>query len=291
MTTANANSPTTKTWSGPNRTGRTQVNRLDAVGRRILTVSRVEKPTPRYRRVYLTGEALAGGFPYVHLAPTDHVKVVFPQPGERHVALPERGPNGWTTPSGRKPIIRDYTVRAWLPETRELVLEFVIHGDGPASGWAENAKPGDELGVMGPRGNIVFPENYAYYLLAGDEAAIPTLARFAEELPEGASARILVEVADAAERQELRARPGIELDWVLRSEAGPSGLEEALRAAEMPAGDDWFVFAAGEAGAMKRVRDYFRLELGLPRERVVIDGLWMRGVPELDHHAIDLNAD
>ena len=282
----------TKTWTGPNHTGETKVNLVDTIGRRVLTVSRVEELTPRFRRVYLVGDDLADGFPYVHMAPTDHVKVLFPQPGSSDIVIPTRGPNGWVTEEGAPaPIFRDYTVRGWLPDTAELILEFVIHGHGVASTWAAAAKVGDKLGVMGPRGNIVFPQNYAWYLLAGDEAVLPALGRFAEELPDTARAHIIVEVEDAAERRPLTNRTDIQVTWVLRSEQGPGGLEGAVRAVALPDGDDWMVFAAGEAGSLKPIRDYFRRDLGLPRERVVVDGYWKRGLANLDHHSINLDDD
>lgn len=280
-----------RTWSGPNRTGQTQVNFIENIGRRVLRVSRVEQITPRYRRVFLSGADLDAGFPYVHLAPTDHVKVLFPQPSGE-VVMPQRTKEGWVGPEGTsEPVFRDYTVRGWLPETRELIIDFVVHGHGVGSAWAAAARPGDQLGVMGPRGNIVFPENYSFYLLAGDESALPAMGRFVEELPEAAHARVVVEVADAGERQKLTERPGVEVTWVLRDHAGAGGLERAVRSILLPDGDDWFVFAAGEAGILKPIRDYFRRELGLPKERVVVDGYWKRGMANLDHHAIDLDAD
>lgn len=284
---------TVRRWSGPNRTGTTQVNMVEKVGRRVLSVSRVEELTPHYRRVYLTGEVLErDGFPFVPLAPTDHVKVVFPQPDSGELVMPVVGERGLQAPEGKpRPIFRDYTVRGWLPESQELILEFVVHGDGVASNWALNAEPGDQLGVMGPRGNIYFPENYAWYLLAGDETAIPALSRFAEELPDTASAHILIEVADAAERRSLSTRNDITVTWVQRDEAGPNGLVEAVRAAPLPQHDDWMVFAAGEAGTLKQIRDYLRRDLALPKERVVVDGYWKRGLANLDHHSINLDED
>lgn len=285
--------PRARVWSGPNRTGQTQVNVLEGpVARRVLKVSRVYDVTPGFRRVHLTGAELEGGFPWVNLAPTDHVKVVFPQPDTGELVMPRIGARGLEPqPGAPKPIFRDYTVRAWLPESHELVLEFVIHGHGVASNWAATATVGSEVGVLGPRGNICFPENYSSYLLIGDEAALPSIGRFLEELPAEAEVHAFIEVANAGERQALSQRERASVTWVLRDEAGPGGLERAVRAAELPAGDDWFVFAAGEIGMLRPIRDYFRKELVLPKERVVVDGYWKRGVENLDHHAEDLNAD
>ncbi len=279
------------TWSGPNCTGQTQINFLEEIGRRVLSVSRTEEITPRYRRVYLSGDDLADGFPYVPFAPTDHVKLFFPQPDSGELVLPLPGQGLRAPEHGPKPIFRDYTVRRWLPDSRELVIDFVLHEHGISSQWASKASVGDRLGVLGPRGNIVFPEDYAWYLLAGDEAALPALSRFVEELPATAGATVIIEVANAAEQQRLEERDGITVTWVFRDAEPDGALERAVRAVALPEGDGWFVFAAGEAGAMKPIRDYFRRELGLPKERVDVDGYWKRGLANLDHHSIDLDAD
>src|SRR5690606_26417784 len=282
---------TPRRWSGPNRTGRTQVNLLEQVGRRVLHVSRVADLAPRYRRVYLTGEDLAAGFPYVRFAPTDHVKLVFPDPATGELTLPTPGRGLRGEEGGPRPVFRDYTVRAWLPDSRELALEFVLHGEGVGSTWAANARPGDVVGVLGPRGNIVFPEDHARYLLAGDEAALPAICRFVEELPEGATATVAVEVKTASEAIALASRDGVEVLWVARDVEGEGGLERAVRRLAPVAEGGWFAFVAGEVAKVKPIRDFLRLELGLPRERVVADGYWKRGVANLDHHSVDLNAD
>lgn len=292
-----APTPTPRTWSGPNRTGQVQRNRVENVGRRLLTVSRIEDLTPNYRRIYLTGPALSEGFPYMRLAVGDHVKVLFPQPGTKEVTLPEPGaPVRQAAEGAPKPLFRDFTVRAWHEETRELALEFVLHGSsadgsaGVASAWARSAAVGDPLGVLGPRGNSIYPENYAWYLLAGDETAIPALSRFAEELPEGVKAHLVIEVADETEKRTITTRPGFEITWTTRAEAGVGALAQAVRRVALPTHDDWFAFAAGEAGVLKSVRDYLRLELGLPAQRVSVDGYWKRGVADLDHHSVNLDG-
>ena len=277
--------PAARTWSGPNRTGRIQFNRLGNMGRRVLSVASIEDITPGYRRIHLRGDALEDGFPWMNLAVTDHVKIVFPQPGSREVTIPTRGPNGWELPEGAPaPIIRDYTVRGWNPDTRELTFDFVVHGHGIAGRWASQAREGDQLGVMGPRGNVVLPENYAHYVIYGDETALPSIQRLIAELPAGPtiSAHLLVE--EAANIQNLGERPGLSVNWLDRNETGPGGLISAARAAQAPDGDDWFVFAAGEVGELKMVRDHYRVALGLPKERVMVNGYWQRGVSDFDHH-------
>src|SRR5690625_1758850 len=280
------NAPAPRTWSGPNRTGQTQVNMQPQIQRRLLTVTRIEDLAPRYRRMWFTGPALADGFPWIHLAVADHVKVVFPREPGAGIELPT-GPAGGLSREelAARPPMRDYTVRAWLPETQELALDFIMHDSGGvAADWAASARPGSELGVMGPRANVIYPENYSLYVLAGDETAIPAIRRFTEELPAGVEARLVLSVANAAEKQDLDLPEGMELTWVDRSTEGVEGLERAVRNLSLPAGDDWYVFAAGEVGELRPLREYFRQELGLPKERVHVSGYWRRGTVNLDHH-------
>ena len=210
--------PRTKSWSGPNHTGQVQVNLVENLGRRILTVSRLETLSPNFIRVYLTGDDLAEGFPYVHLAPTDHVKVLFPQPGTNEVVIPTRGPKGWVTEEGApEPIMRDYTVRGWLPETQELILEFVVR---PRRGLqlGRQAKVGRQAGRHGTARQPGVPQNSPGTYWPETSRCCPHWGA-SRRAPDTARALIVVEVANAAERAPDGARQH-RGHWVLRDEAG-----------------------------------------------------------------------
>src|SRR5690606_1106708 len=141
------------------------------------------------------------------------VKLFFAPPGAP-LALPEIGPNGLSFPAGARPEGRDYTPRRIDLAAGEVVIDFVLHGDGPAARWAASAGPGDTVGVGGPRASFVVREPYDWYLLAGDETALPAIGRRIEELPAGAVAIAVVEIADAGERQIVHAAARLELRWV-----------------------------------------------------------------------------
>ncbi|MGO1182253.1 MAG: siderophore-interacting protein [Micrococcaceae bacterium] len=285
------------TFTGPNTTGTTQINFIDPVGRRLLQVARVEEITPRYRRIVFTGDDLATGFPWVDFAPADHVKLFFPNPQTGELVFPTITAKGWEFPEGAgDPLFRDYTVRAYDDAARELTIDFVVHDHGVAGVWARDAQPGDELGVLGPRGNVLFPENYAYYIAAGDETALPAIARLIEEAPADARVTAVIEVADEQEIQPLGAGREIDIQWLLRDSApvgeghlGP--LETAVRNLVIDDVDSVFVFAAGEASALKPIRRYLRRELGLPKDQVDVDGYWKKGTANLDHHSNELAED
>lgn len=287
------------TFTGPNRTGEQQLSFQDKIVRRDLHVARVEEITPRYRRIVLTGEVLANGYPFVHFACNDHVKVYFPDPETGQVvAYHEVGDDEWEVDKETgEPIRRDYTPRAWDPETRELTLDFVVHEHGIAGVWARDARPGDPLVVMGPRANWLLPENYSHYLAVGDETALPAISRLIEEAPQGTQVTALIEIADVAEEQSLTPAAGVSLDlrWVHRDTAPVGdghvrGLEITVRAVELPEDPgDLYVFAAGEAGAMKPIRRYLRHEVGLPKRQLSVDGYWKAGMADHDHHTNDFD--
>ncbi|MFC5723190.1 siderophore-interacting protein [Streptomyces gamaensis] len=242
-------------------------------------VVRTERLTPHMMRVVLGGEGLAGFGAGEH---TDHyVKLLFPVEG---AAYPE--PFDMETvrrelPRAQWPRTRTYTVRSFDRAARELVLDFVVHGDeGLAGPWAAGAQAGEEVLFLGP-GGAYSPDPAAdWHLLAGDESALPAIAAALEAIPAGASVHAFVEVADAREEQEIALPEGVRVTWLHRSGA-PVGeaLVKAVRSLDFPPGDV-HAFVHGEAGFVKELRRHLRLERGVPRERLSISGYWRRGHDE-----------
>ena len=244
---------------------------------RTLEARQVQRITPRMVRAIFGGPELEG---FISGAADDHIKVFFPlTQGERPVMGPvaegvERSPS------------RDYTPRSFDAERGELTIDFVIHGSGPASTWAENAKPGDFLGVAGPRGSRVVSDEEPWYFFAGDETALPSIGRRLEELPTGATAIAIIEVASPEEEQDLRSAADVSVTWAHRNgaEAGTTSLQlDATRALEFPEGDGAF-WLAGEAATLRDIRRHLINERGIPREQLRFNGHWKRGTANHDHH-------
>lgn len=243
---------------------------------RIAEVVSNERLTPRMARITIRHPDFAA-FPSA--AYDDHCKLFFPKPGVAMV-MPQRGANGLIWPEGaERPEGRDYTPRSFSHARQEVVVDFVLHGDGPASSWAETAKPGDTLGIGGPRGSFVVKGDFDFYLLAGDETALPAIGRRIEELPAGARIIAIVEIADPAERQAFAANATLDLRWLERS-AGAPGLVEAVKAAQLPNGDGYY-FIAGESSASAAIRDHLVTGRGVDPDRVKAAGYWRQG--EADH--------
>jgi NADPH-dependent ferric siderophore reductase len=244
---------------------------------RMLQVARTQRVTPRLLRVTLVGDDLAG---FTSASFDDHVKVFIPKPGEDRPVLPEVGPDGpIRTADGPRPIARDYTPRHFDPVAGELDLEFVLHGDGPATTWAAQARPGQFVGVGGPRGSFVIPEAFDWHLLIGDEAALPAVARRVEELPSGKRVIAVLLTDDAEGQVPLGSDADLDIHWLHRG-AGTTDdgalFVKRLARIVLPAGQG-YVWAAAESQAVRAVREHLVNERGIDKKRIRASSYWKRG--------------
>ena len=254
---------------------------------RPVEVTSVSRIAPRLVSVLVTGEALEG---FAIVAPTAHVKVFLPPEGSGELVLPEQTPDGPVYGGDvPPPVVRTYTPRRFDAATRTLELQFVLHGAGPASEWAERAAPGDKIAVAGPGGRFVLDETVPHWWIAGDESAIPAVATLLEALPASATADVHLEVADADDEIAFDAAAKATVTWHHRRSADAFGveLEEAARAAELPEGAR--VWVACEASAMRGIRRYFTRDRGLPVTSLVTRGYWRSG--EVNHPDHDYGED
>lgn len=244
---------------------------------RRLTVQRIDTVSPHFLRVRFAGEALRD---FVSASFDDHAKLMLPaQPGQPLV-LPQPGPDGLALPPGaEKPVMRDYTPRQFDRAAGTLDIEFVLHGEGVASTWAEAAKVGDEVGLGGPRGSFVVPTGFDWHLLVGDESALPAIARRLEELPDTARAITVIETGDLADRRAFSSRARLETHWIQTGET--TALAKAVAALKLPAGEG-FAWAGGEAASIAAVRQALVEGLGLDKGRVRASAYWKRGA--VGHH-------
>lgn len=231
---------------------------------RLLEVKHVRRLAPHMVRVTLTGEALKG---FMSASPDDHVKVFLPIEGGA-INHPTMGPDGPVYPEGVTPSpARDYTPRRYDASTNELDLDFVLHGEGPASTWAESVKVGDKLGVGGPRGSMVIPDDYDHYVLVGDETALPAMGRWLEEMPSTTPVTVFAEIASLEEKQSLQR----DVRWFVRGEL-PS-MDDALAALPIPTGDT-FWWVAVESMRARALRSLLVEKRGIDKDWVKATGYW-----------------
>lgn len=248
---------------------------------RKMRVLGVEQVTPRMRRVRLQGDDLAryGAFGGMHL------RLLFPTPENPDPVWPVAGPNGqplWPDEE-RRPAARVYTIRRLDAQAGWMDIDFVVHGDeggceGIGSAWATNARPGDEIGIIGPVGRPV--RDADWYVLGCDETGLPAVSRLLEHMAPDARGVAFIEVADASERQEISRPDGVTLTWIHRDgvPAGEHGeLVNAVTHVEWPSDVNCFGWFAAEAGPARRLREYWRDTLSYGRDRTLVAGYWRRG--------------
>lgn len=234
--------------------------------------------TPQVVRVTVGGPGLAS---FTDNGFTDkYVKLLFPRPDvdypepfDIHTVRAELPREKW-------PTTRTYTVRSFDPDKGELSIDFVCHGDeGLAAPWAMRAEPGDVLLFTGPGGAYSPNTEADWYLMAGDESALPAIGAALEQLPDGVPVHAFLEVEDETEEQPLETPGKLDLRWIHRATSAlPPGEEllAAVRDFDFPAGT-CDVFVHGEAGAVKTLRRHLFAERELDRHAVSISGYWRRG--------------
>jgi NADPH-dependent ferric siderophore reductase len=230
--------------------------------RRQLEVRRVDQIAAHMIRVALGGD-LEG---FTSLGFDDHIKLFFPD-----------GPAGadGTPPTAS----RDYTPRRFDPTANTLDIEFVLHDAGPATRWAEQVKPGQQLQIGGPRGSFIIPTNFDWHLLIGDDTALPAIGRRLAELPAGTRAVVLAEVDGPADQLSFESAADVTVTWAHRNgaEAGSTSvLADTLKALRLPLGD-YYAWVACESLTAKALRAQLIAAHGANPKWMRAAGYWRRG--------------
>ncbi|QNG21181.1 siderophore-interacting protein [Rhodococcus triatomae] len=243
---------------------------------RKLTVLRTAEVTPRMRRITLGGEQLGAFSAAGHDLPAfttrgadDYVKLFFPEPGGEPV-LPEQHDGHLHWPRKPAPLARAYTVRRYDADLGELDLDFVLHGHGVAGNWARDARPGDEIHLAGPKISTVPPVGASWWLLAGDETALPAVGHYLDDADGTVDLHAFV-LVDGPE-EEQRELTGVR--WVHRRSgvADAELLAQAVRDHSLPEGEGW-MWIAGEAGIVRELRAVAK-HLGIPKPMLDASGYW-----------------
>lgn len=254
---------------------------------REVEVVRTVDLTPGMRRVTLAGAQLreftsANGFTQPAFNSSgfdDDIRLVFCYPGQTEPVLPSQKKQGLDLPRDPRPLSKAYTVRRWSPEAGELDVDFVKHGIGVGTTWAYRAQTGDRIHFYGPSASRALPHDADWLLVAGDDTAIPAIARLLDELPDEARAQVFIEVAEDAHRLELRALPQVQVTWLVRDGAEAGTTSHLLDAVKYT---DWwdgrpFAWVAGERTTVRDLRRHLVETRGARKEDLEFTGYWRRG--------------
>ena len=230
--------------------------------RRELRVKKVDKIAAHMIRVTLGGD-LDG---FTSLGFDDHIKLFFPSE---------------PVPAGGEPefVGRDYTPRRYDPVAKTLEVEFVIHEAGPATRWAEQARPGQSLRIGGPRGSFIIPTSFDWHLLIGDDTGLPAIGRRLAELHAGTRVVVLAEVDGPSDHVKFASAADVTVTWAHRNgvAAGSSDvLARTLRTLQLPVGD-YYAWVACESVIAKALRAQLIADHGANPKWIRAAGYWRRG--------------
>lgn len=224
----------------------------------------VELVTPHLKRITIDGSQLASYRPDL---PAQWLKVF--------VAADDGGAL----------VGRAYTIRHFDQETKDMQLDFVLHGEGgPLSAWAARVEVGTAFDVSDPhpRSGVPIMHQHTRYLLAGDATALPAIASILKALPAHAHADVFVDIADRSDEQPLTSRATTQIRWLHHgSGAANSGLISAVTSCPPP-GLDTLVFMAAEARIVQAIRRHATQVWQMDRANLHAAGYWKWG--DADHH-------
>ena len=162
----------------------------------------------------------------------------------------------------------------------EVDIDFVLHGgDGmPGARFAAEAAPGEIVGMTGPGGGTAGPADW--YLLAGDETALPAIGRIVESLPAGVHAVVRIEVDGGEDEQRLASAASLDIRWLHREGVAPGCsdlLVDAVRSVAWPTdGRSTFAWAGCEQRGFRAIRNHLRKDRRLSREQHLAAAYWRR---------------
>jgi NADPH-dependent ferric siderophore reductase len=232
-----------------------------------LEVAAVRDLTPRMRRVRLTSPDL-DRFDYV---------------AGQDMALTFRRDDA-------PPVRRRYTIRHYDRDRHVLDLDFVLHGDGPGMRWAQAARPGDSIEVVGPRGKITPVRDAAWHLFAGDATAVPAALAMMEALPHHMPALAFLQVDDREERQSVDGSRGQGITWYYEQQPprGAADLVAAVAGAALPPGRG-HAYLGGEVALVTALKATL-VSRGWAPEDISAKAYWNRGRANAGHGEPELKA-
>lgn len=193
-------------------------------------------------------------------------------------------------PDGMRPVMRNYTVRAYRAATAtggaEIDVDFVLHGSaadgtaGPASRWAETCEPGESVVII-DEGLAFNPERGTErVLLAADETGLPAVAGVCASLPAHATGIALIEIPGEDDALSFPHPAGIDVRWIVREGDEKPGTLALSALRTLPESDlaaPFHAYVVGEQALPTDARRHLVGDRGLDKDLVSFCGYWRVG--------------
>lgn len=259
-----------------------------------LTILRTERLSPHWMRITLGGGEIERFHP---LGFDQWFRIFLPLGGDEGLErLPAKANKMFgylkylRIPDGMRPVMRNYSVRAFRPATAEtgaeIDVDFVLHGSaadgtaGPASRWAETCEAGESV--------VIIDEGLAFnpargtdsVLLVGDETVLPAISSICASLPASATGRAVIEVPSLDDALDFPHPDGVAVEWIVREASDKPGSLAlarlgALTDDEYPA-PGFHAYLAGEQALPTEGRRHL-VARGVDKDLISFCGYWRVG--------------
>ncbi|HYP73095.1 MAG TPA: siderophore-interacting protein [Microbacterium sp.] len=188
-------------------------------------------------------------------------------------------------PDGVRPVMRNYTVRAYraIGESggAEIDVDFVLHGSGPTAGpasrWADAAQPGESVVIIDEGLGFNPQRGVDEVLLVGDETGAPAIAGVCASLPSSATGTAIIEAPSAEDVLAFDAPAGVDVRWIVRADADKPGTRALAALQELAApASSTHAFIVGEQSLPTAARRHLVAQ-GMDKDRISFVGYWRVG--------------
>lgn len=233
------------------------------------TVSEIDQPTPRMRRIRFAGPRLQG---------------LTSRPGQ-HIRLQVAGLGASVMRLQLHDALRTYSIHDADPDAGTLDIVMLDHDadpntTSPARHWMSSVSIGDQVRMTRPQGHFVIRDNAPYHVFAGEETASVAFAAMLRSLPDSAEVHGVVEGATRADHLPLE-RALAHVERGNRPAADSAVLTDALRALPLP-DHPGVAYLAGEARTIQALRRLLVTERGWDRRAILTKPFWTPGRRGMD---------
>lgn len=188
--------------------------------------------------------------------------------------------------SAGKMVRRRYSVHAVDEGRDEFTLWITTAHEGPGSVWAQSARPGDDVDIVGPRGKIVLDPDADWHLFMGDITCLGSSYRMGQSIEAPGKAIFIVEVDGIDDAVTTTFGDGIAVTGIFverrgRAKDDSAGLLSGLSAFAFPP-DRGHAYLFGEFHVLRAVRSAL-LDRGLEDDAISMKAFWRVGRMNADH--------
>jgi NADPH-dependent ferric siderophore reductase len=248
-----------------------------AIVNALLTVLNVEKISPSFIRVQFSCDKQVDVDP-LWICP--YLKLLFPDPLTGTITFPKLDDNSKIAMDDKlRQRIRSYSVREFDRATNQFFVDFAIHDTGLASVWSQNAKVGDQIGLIGAASKLHFADDCL--VLMGDISAMPAICYTLEHLPKKNKVFAFIEVNHKNDIVSLPINKNIEICWLVQNSDHPHQLVDAVINADLSKQDKLLFWGGMERSLAQAVRHAAKDKYShLPSDAFHITSYWREGFAE-----------